>query len=173
LNGWNISFVNYVKYLGVFFDKRIIWRLPIEVIKAKTFRTFIRIYSLFKNERLSANIKLNLHKSLIRSVMTYAFPAWEFAADIYLLKLQRLQNKDPRTTGNFPSCTPVHHLHKAFDLPYVYDCITKLCRQQAEIIQNHENEDVRSIGQGEARHRKYEYKRLKLGGGQAYDGSSD
>jgi hypothetical protein len=49
--------------------------------------------------------------------------------------------------------------------------ITKLCRQQAEVVQNHENEHVRGIGQGEARHRKY--KRVKLGGGQAYDCSSD
>jgi hypothetical protein len=31
--------------------------------------------------------------------------------------------------------------------------------------------NVRNIGQGEARHRKY--KRLKLGGGQAYDRSND
>jgi hypothetical protein len=43
--------------------------------------------------------------------------------------------------------------------------------QQAEVIQNHENEHVRSIGQGEARHRKHN--RLKLGGGQPYDRSSD
>jgi hypothetical protein len=43
--------------------------------------------------------------------------------------------------------------------------------QQAEVIQNHENEHVRSIGQGEARHRKY--KKLKLDGGQAYKLSSD
>jgi hypothetical protein len=49
----------------------------------------------------------------------------------------------------------------------MYDYITKLCRQQAEVIQNHENNYVRGIGQGEARHRKYE--KLKLGGGQAYD----
>jgi hypothetical protein len=49
--------------------------------------------------------------------------------------------------------------------------ITKLCRQQAEVIQNHENEHVRSIGQGEARHIKY--KRFKLSSGQAYDRSSD
>jgi hypothetical protein len=39
------------------------------------------------------------------------------------------------------------------------------------LIQNHDNENVRTIGQGEPRHRKY--KRLKLGGGQAYDRSSD
>jgi hypothetical protein len=40
-----------------------------------------------------------------------------------------------------------------------------------EVIQNHDNENVRNIGQGEARYRKY--KMLKLGGGQAYDRSSD
>jgi hypothetical protein len=54
---------------------------------------------------------------------------------------------------------------------YIYDYITKLCRQKAEIIQNNENVNVRNIGQSEPRHRKY--KRIKLGGGQAYDRSSD
>jgi hypothetical protein len=58
----------------------------------------------------------------------------------------------------------------AFQIPYVYDYITKSCRQQAEVIQNNENENVHYIGQGEARHRKY--KRLKLGGGDVYDRSS-
>jgi hypothetical protein len=103
--------------------------------------------------------------------LTYACPAWDFAADTHLLKLRRLQNRVLRTIGNFPRRTPVRELHKAFYIPYVYDYMTKLSRQQAEVIQNHENANVRNIGQGEARHRKY--KRLKLGGGQAYDRSSD
>jgi hypothetical protein len=30
----------------------------------------------------------------------------------------------------------------------LYDYITKLCRQQAEVIQNHEKEHVRGVGQG-------------------------
>jgi hypothetical protein len=60
----------------------------------------------------------------------------------------------------------VRDLHMAFKIPYVYDYITKLCRQHAEIIQNYDNENVCNIGQGEASHRKY---RFKLGGGQAYD----
>jgi hypothetical protein len=101
--------------------------------------------------------------------MTYATPAWEFAADTYLMKLQRLQNKVLRTTGNFPRRTPVRDLHMAFQISFVYDYITKLCREQAE-IQNHNKENVRNTGQGRARHKKY--KRLKLGGGQAYDRSS-
>jgi hypothetical protein len=53
----------------------------------------------------------------------------------------------------------------------IYDYLTKLCRRQAEVVQIHENKHIRSIGKGEARHRKY--KRLKLGGGQAFDRSSD
>jgi hypothetical protein len=103
--------------------------------------------------------------------MTYASLAWEFAADIHLMKLQRLQNKVLRTIGNYPRRTPVRDLHLAFQIPFVYDYITILCRQQAEVIQNHDKENVRTIGQGESRHRKY--KRLKLGGGQVYNRSSD
>jgi hypothetical protein len=48
-------------------------------------------------------------------------------------------------------CIPVSDLHTAFNRPCVYDYTKiKLCRQQAEVIQNHENEHVRDIGQGEA-----------------------
>jgi hypothetical protein len=143
------------------------------MIEAKAFRTFIRIYSLFKSERLSDTIKLTLHKALIRSVMTYACPAWKFAAECHLLKLQRLQNEVLRTIANFPKSTSVRDLHKAFHKPYsyVYDYIRKSCRQQAEVIQNHENENVCYIEEGEARHRKY--KRLKLGDGHVYECSSD
>jgi hypothetical protein len=104
-------------------------------------------------------------------VTSYAFPACKFAAVTYLIKLQRLQNKVLRIIGNFPKRTPVREMHTTFHLPYVYDYMTKLCRQQAEVIINHNNENVCYIGQGEARHRKY--KRLKLGGGQVYDRSSD
>jgi hypothetical protein len=103
--------------------------------------------------------------------MNYACPAWELAADTYLLKLQRLKDEVLRTTGNFSKCTQARDFHTAFNLPYAYDYKTKLCRQQPKVIQNHENEHFRCIGQGEARHRKYE--RLKLGSGQAYDRSSD
>jgi hypothetical protein len=82
--------------------------------------------------------------------MTYACPAWEFAAECHLLKLQRLQNKVLRITGSFPRRTLARDMHVAFQILYVYNNITKSCRQQAEVIQKHENENVRYIGQGEA-----------------------
>jgi hypothetical protein len=71
--------------------------------------------------------------------MTYASPAWEFAADTRLMKLQRLQNKVLRTIGKLSRSTSIRVLHMAFNIPHVYDYITKLCRQQAEVIQNRDN----------------------------------
>jgi hypothetical protein len=117
------------------------------MIEAKAFRTIIRIYSQLKSERLSANIKLFLYKALIRSVMIYACPAWELAAGTHPLKLKVLC-----TIENFPRCAPIRDLNRVFNLPRVYDYITKMCRRQAEYIQNHENEYDR--GEGEDIHRK-------------------
>jgi hypothetical protein len=107
--------------------------------------------------------------------MTYACPAWEFAADKHLLKLQRLQNKVLRTTGNFPRCTPVRDLHMAFKLPYIYDHITKLCRQQAEVIQimrmkmfatldkvNPDTENIRGFNLAAVKHTTVQVSRLPL-----------
>jgi hypothetical protein len=118
LSRWDILLVIYVKYLGVIFCKRITRRLNIEMIEVKVFRTFIRVYSLHRSERLNSNFKLTLHEALISSVMIYAYPAWKLVSDTYQLKLQRLKNKIICTTGKFPKCRPVPELHMTFQVPY-------------------------------------------------------
>jgi hypothetical protein len=72
--------------------------------------------------------------------------------DSHLLKLQRLRNKVLRTTGNSPKRTPTRNLYMTFKIPYLYDFVTKLCRQQKTVILNHENINIGSIGQDEGRH---------------------
>jgi hypothetical protein len=157
LHGQNIPFVTHVKYLGVIFSNRSTRRLRTET-EAKAFRIFITIYSLSKYEHLSANTKLTLHKALFLEVsgthlsLKIAAPAKRSSAHNW--KFSKVHT-GPRFANGFQSSL------------WIQLYITQLCSQQAEVIQNHENEHVRSIGQGEARHRKY--KRLKLGGGQAYD----
>jgi hypothetical protein len=167
-NGRDISFVNSVKYLGLIFDKKVIWRLHREMIKAKAFRTFIRIYSLLKSERLSTNIKLNLHKAVIRTIMTYACPAWEFAADNHLLKSQRLHNKVLRPIENFPRCTSVRDLHMDFKLPYIWlhnKIMQATSRSHTKSWKCSQHWARRTTTQG--------IWKIKLGGGQLYDRSSD
>jgi hypothetical protein len=67
--------------------------------------------------------------------------------------------------------TLIRDMHMDFQILSVHDHITKLCRQQAHVIQINENAYVRNTWQSEAPHKKY--KILKLGGGQEYDRSSD
>jgi hypothetical protein len=54
LNGRNISFMNHVKYLGVIFDKRITWRLHIEMIgwsvQKKMVVAYLRCPTIFLEE---------------------------------------------------------------------------------------------------------------------------
>jgi hypothetical protein len=52
------------------------------MFEAKAFKTFNRIYSLFKSKDLSPDIKLTLHKALITSIMSYPCPASELAIKI-------------------------------------------------------------------------------------------
>jgi hypothetical protein len=59
----------------------------IEMIEVKAFRIFITMHSLFQSERLRTNVKITLYTALIRSIMIYANPAPELAADTCLLKL--------------------------------------------------------------------------------------
>jgi hypothetical protein len=100
LNGRNIPFVNSVKYLGVTFDRMLTWRLHIEKTVTKALSTYIRTYSIIKSTHLSVNIKLIMYRTLIRSIMTYACPTWEFVADTHFMKLQLLQNRVLRAIGN-------------------------------------------------------------------------
>jgi transcriptional antiterminator Rof (Rho-off) len=103
--------------------------------------------------------------------MTCGYLTWVLAADSYLLKLQHLQNKFLRPIENFQRCTTLCDLHTAFNLPCAYHYITKLCKQEAEVIQIHENGHIRSTAEGQVSHRKY--MRLKVGSGEAYDRLSD
>jgi hypothetical protein len=82
------------KYLSVIFNGNVVWCVYIEMIKVKVYGTFISVYSVFKNERLSAAIAW----SLIMCVITYAYLPWEL-----LFKLLHVQNNVLRTNGNFLS----------------------------------------------------------------------
>jgi hypothetical protein len=82
--------------------------------------------------------------------MTYICPTWETAANTHLMKLQRVQNRILRVIGDFARRTQIQNMHRELQIPYVYDFITKNCKKQAEIIYNHDNENVSNIGSCEA-----------------------
>jgi hypothetical protein len=79
-----------------------------------------RVKVTTKSDQLSANISIKLSLG----------PAWESAANTHPIKLQRLQNMVLPTSGKFPRNTPIPDMHTTFQIPYVCDYITKLCRHK-------------------------------------------
>jgi hypothetical protein len=96
----------------------------------------------FKNEQLNINIKLTINKALITSA-TLGICG----------KCQSLESVRPAKQGyshHWQFSNAYTGLSLGFKTTVTSDYITKLCRKQAEVIQNHENGHVRSIGHGEA-----------------------
>jgi hypothetical protein len=69
----------------------------------------------FLSEKESSTIDINLalviYKSLLRTILTYASPAWGYAANTYMNKLQTFQNKDLRII-KFSTVPPIVTLHE-------------------------------------------------------------
>jgi len=131
-----------------------------------TLTCFLRSGSLpVRNFRHTTELKRKILGSAVASLRQCYFKhSVQLAADSHLLELQRLQNRVLRTFSYSPRRTPTRALHRMFQIPYIYIYVKKMCRKQAEVIQTHDNVNVRKTGENEAQHRKY--KRLKLDGRQ-------
>jgi hypothetical protein len=108
-----------------------------------------------------------LYKALIKSVMTYACPPGSTWYTLTSGNGSTCRTEFSGLLENLDRHTQVCNLHVTSKISYIYDYINKLCRTKAEVILNNENPSVHGIEQGETIHR--EYKRLRLGSGQAYD----
>ena len=135
LSGKSSPFINHVKYLGVILDRRVICGHHIETIKA---------YYSYANG-LALALKLAPQKySLGLQGLTPASPE-------NLLQTPSLRNY---TTSAKQASR--RDLHWNLNIYCLYHSIIKLCRQQAGVLRNHENENVANGEQGETEHGKYE-----------------
>jgi len=118
-----VSFRSYTSPIVVDRSRLILhWKDGTLRVNHVIFGKMINMVTAYRND--------SSHKALIGSIMTYTYPSWEFMADIYLLKLQCLQNKVLYSTSNFPRCITTYELHVAFNIPYIYDFITTLCKHK-------------------------------------------
>jgi hypothetical protein len=76
--------------------------------------------------RSPSNIKLIPYKALLRAIIVYVCPTWEYATDARLLKLQCLQIRVLRAVGKLDMCKPAHELQVVIKISCVYNYITEL-----------------------------------------------
>ena len=105
LESTTLHTVKSVKYLGVIFDTKLLWRKHIETISVKVKKrlNFMRAIS-GKNWGAHPDTQLALFKAVVRPQLDYGSFLFMGAAKTYLLRLQRLQWAALRIViGSFPS----------------------------------------------------------------------
>ncbi|KAJ4437059.1 hypothetical protein ANN_17194 [Periplaneta americana] len=99
-------------------------------------------------------VGLTMYKALIRSVITYAAPAWGFAAVSHLRKLQVIQNQVIRLITHLPRVASRRKFHDELELPTIDEFIARLARNLYAEARANPNPLISGLGQYDPRLRR-------------------
>ena len=105
LGGYRLKKSDFVRYLGVVFDSKLLWRKHVDIVVTKT-RKRLNFMRAITGKSWGAHpaTQLALFKCIIRPHLEYGSFLFLTAAQTYILKLQRLQWAGLRIVlGSFPS----------------------------------------------------------------------
>jgi hypothetical protein len=116
-----------VKYLGVYLDKRLTFKLHVEYVIKKTSNAIKIIYSLLnRKSQLNIESKLLLYKVALRPIISYAAPIFSNIANTHKKKLQTIQNKILKMILNKPWHTSSAEIHEITKMETMNEHFTKL-----------------------------------------------
>lgn len=143
LNNHNISWNNSVKYLGVTLDKKLNFTQHINNQIKKANRIKYQLYPIYSSKKLNPKIKLNIYKSFIRPILTYAAETWIQTSARNHLKLQRFQNIIIRRSLNAEWYHSNVALHKETGMQPIIEFIKKLTINTHLKMNSHPNPSVK------------------------------
>ena len=127
-----IEVVHSARLLGIQIDDKLTWDVHVQSILSKVRKRVYLLHAL-RQARASKKILTTVYCSLIRSVITYAFPSWCNVASTRFALLQKFENRVSRIFGVSPNlnlldsceriglhlakkCKNLHHpLYSVFD----------------------------------------------------------
>lgn len=98
-----IARVPWVKYLGLYIDEHLKWKVHIDMVIKKVLPAISALHRLYA---LQVNIKRAVYFSLIHSHLQYLSIIWGSAAKTILRPLQIIQTKALKIVYNYPRLTP-------------------------------------------------------------------
>lgn len=115
------------RYLGIFIDKKLLFKHHIEQAKMKSVAAFRAIYGLLaRNSGLSRKCKRQLFLSIIRPIMLYGAEIWRSAAKTNLKPLQIVQSGCLKTILRLRRRHPTKSVHDLANIPLINDYIVHM-----------------------------------------------
>ncbi|KAI5702054.1 hypothetical protein M8J75_016147 [Diaphorina citri] len=92
-----------VRWLGVWFDKRLTWKDHISIKVAEGYQRLSKLFPLInRRSQIAKKSAILIYKAILLPVVTYACPIWIAAAKSHTKKIQVFQNKVLRIICNAP-----------------------------------------------------------------------
>ena len=133
-----IELKSQVKYLGIIFDKKLLFEKHVEDLCLKMLRKYIILYPLLKSVVFSVKTKLLIYKMIIRSSVDYAGGVWQHAAKTHKRKLQVIQNKILRTLTGFSKDTRISQIHEDLDIDLINTFLRTKNKKLWARLKNHQ-----------------------------------
>lgn len=138
--GENINWERKVKYLGVIFDSRLSFIPHVDYVVSQAKGSMAVLFPLIcPKSKLSIRNKCHLYKACVRSIMTYAIPAWAHVSKTRLKKLQVVQNKAIRRAFGAPWYVRNDQLHAESGIPSIRKFIKSLLIKYHARAKDHPN----------------------------------
>lgn len=155
LFGQEMPWMNQIKYLGIIMDSHLTFRDHIQSLLCKANGLIVRHYPILAALTPdNLGVGLTMYKALIRSVITYAAPAWGFAAVSHLRKLQVIQNQVIRLITHLPRVASRRKFHDELELPTIDEFIARLARNLYAEARANPNPLISGLGQYDPRLRR-------------------
>ena len=91
VNNVNVTFVNKLRFLGVYIDNKLMWKYHIESIACKISKVIGMINKIKGN--VSRNVMINLYYIFVSPYLNYCNLVWGNAAHVHINKLHILQKR--------------------------------------------------------------------------------
>lgn len=114
INGETIKRSSHEKYLGLWVDDKLTWKLHIDHVKTKLISLLRALRKVTKC--IPKKVCLIIYSFLVKSNLEYLIEVWGSAAKSNLNPLQRIQNKIIKVLFNYPYLYPTKKLYEKTNL---------------------------------------------------------
>lgn len=124
LNGVDIPWSSEVSYLGLTYDRKLLYRSHVDRTVSKSTIILKKLYPLInRRSKLSVVNKLAVYKQVVLPMLLYAASVWVTCARTHRQKVQRVQNKFLKMIFNVPHRTRTTVVHRLASIDTVEDSI--------------------------------------------------